>query len=68
MDPISKAEKRNGSNALIESTVSKDEESLGEETAAEVKVDKYGLPLVPQPSDSPDDPLVRSTSSPTNNN
>lgn len=36
----------------------KDEESVGGENAVEVKVDKHGLPLVPQPSTHKDDPLV----------
>ena len=28
----------------------------------DLKLDKHGLPLIPQPSDNEDDPLVRSTS------
>lgn len=39
-------------------TDSRDEESLGQEDTSNVKVDGHGLPLVPQPSNSPDDPLV----------
>lgn len=31
---------------------------VGEESLADVKLDKHGLPLVPQPSDHKDDPLV----------
>lgn len=45
-------------DSVPEVTESRDEESLGQEDTSDVKVDKHGLPLVPQPSNSPDDPLV----------
>ena len=35
-------------------------ESADDKHPTPLKVDKHGLPLVPQPSDHPDDPLVRS--------
>ena len=34
-------------------------DSRKEDRARELKLDKHGLPLVPQPSDHKDDPLVK---------
>lgn len=54
--------------AYVESPLPKDESPLGvigeEEKkldAENVKLDKHGFPLVPQPSDNKDDPLVCTT-------
>jgi hypothetical protein len=37
-----------------------DEDKTTKSHPDDVKLDKHGLPLVPQPSDNQDDPLVRS--------
>jgi hypothetical protein len=65
MDPINeKDEVFNGGGAPVDINEVKDEESLGGENTIEVKVDKHGLPLVPQPSTRQDDPLVHQLSTP----
>ena len=43
-----------------------DEDKTTKPHPDDVKLDKHGLPLVPQPSDNEDDPLVRSTRVPGN--
>lgn len=59
MDPMSeKNEGFNGEAVPVNVKEGRDEESLGGETSIEVKVDKHGLPLIPQPSSHQDDPLV----------
>ena len=47
-------------NGKTEAVMAAELENIKDPDASRLKLDSHGVPLVPQPSDHPDDPLVGS--------